>query len=164
MCESLTSRSDQWDYSHKFDFIHTRVTGGSWSSFEKEIVQQAFDALEPGGYFESQEFDSSLGCDDGTVNPQGALAHWMNDITVAAARVDRPTITGAIMKEAYERVGFVDVQQIMFKVPTNGWAKDEHLKEIGNMWETNLVSGLSGFSLSLFHKVFDRSPEEIEVS
>jgi hypothetical protein len=87
----------------------------------------------------------------------------MNDITMASARCERPTVIGASMKEIYERVGFVDVQQIVFKVPTNGWAKDGHLKEIGQMWERNLLSGLSGFSLSLFHRVFNRSPAEIEV-
>ncbi|KAF5127729.1 putative methyltransferase tdiE [Metarhizium anisopliae] len=156
--------SDPWDYSHKFDFIHTRVTGGCWASFEKQIVQQAFDALEPGGYFESQEVDSTLGCDDGTVNAGGALAQWLDDITRASTQCHRSLITGAIMKEAYERVGFVDVQEMIFKVPTNGWAKDAHLREIGKMWERNLLSGLSGFSLSLFHRVFNMSPEEIEVS
>ncbi|KJK84604.1 hypothetical protein H634G_00125 [Metarhizium anisopliae BRIP 53293] len=156
--------SDPWDYSHKFDFIHTRVTGGCWASFEKQIVQQAFDALEPGGYFESQEVDSTLGCDDGTVNAGGALAQWLDDITRASNQCHRSLITGAIMKEAYERVGFVDVQEMIFKVPTNGWAKDAHLREIGKMWERNLLSGLSGFSLSLFHRVFNMSPEEIEVS
>ncbi|TWU79173.1 hypothetical protein ED733_008885 [Metarhizium rileyi] len=136
--------SDPWDYSHKFDFIHTRVTSGCWASFEKQIVQQAFDALEPGAYFESQELDSSLG--------------------TAGTKCDRSMITGAIMKEACEEVGFVDVQEIMFKVPTNGWAKDGHLKEIGKMWEKNLLSGLSGFSLGLFHRTLNMSPEEVEVS
>ncbi|OAA42078.1 Peptidase M48 [Metarhizium rileyi] len=124
-----------------------------------QIVQQAFDALEPGAYFESQELDSSLGCDDGTVRVEGALARWLN------TKCDRSMITGAIiMKEAYEEVGFVDVQEIMFKVPTNGWAKDGHLKEIGKMWEKNLLSGLTGFSLGLFHRTLNMSPEEVENS
>ncbi|KAK2590759.1 hypothetical protein QQS21_011550 [Conoideocrella luteorostrata] len=156
--------SDSWDYSHKFDYIHTRVTGGCWMSYEKQIIQQAFDALEPGGYFESQEYDSSLGSDDGTLNLEGPLVKWFRDITIAGDRCNRPTITGHLMKEAYKRVGFVDVQEIMFKVPLNGWPKDEHLKEIGRMWEANLMSGLSGFSLSLFHRAFGRTPAETEVS
>jgi hypothetical protein len=88
----------------------------------------------------------------------------MHDITIASTKCDRPTNFGSTLKEIYERVGFVDVEQIMFKIPTNGWAKDGHLKEIGQMWERNLLSGLSGFSLSLFHRVFGRSPAEIEVS
>ena len=63
-------RSDPWEYSEKFDYVHTRAISGCWSSFEKEIAQQAFDALEPGGWFESQEWDSIIACDDGTLNPR----------------------------------------------------------------------------------------------
>lgn len=157
-------RSDSWDYPHKFDYIHTRVTGGCWSSFEEQVVQQAFEALEPGGYLESQEIDSSLGCDDGTLDQNGALMRWASDITTAGERCDRSTLVGQTLKEAYERVGFVDVQEIVFRIPVNGWPRDRHLREIGAMWEANLVSGLSGLSLSLFHRAFDRSPAETEVS
>lgn len=105
-----------------------------------------------------------MGSDDGTLPVDGAFVRWMNDITIASEKCNRPSITGALMKEAYERVGFVDVQQIIFKIPSNGWAKDEHLKEVGKLWERNLLSGVSGFSLSLFHRVFNRSPAEVEVS
>ncbi|OAA33538.1 hypothetical protein AAL_01003 [Moelleriella libera RCEF 2490] len=155
--------SDSWDYPHKFDYIHTRVTGGCWSSFEEQVVQQAFEALEPGGYLESQEIDSSLGCDDGTLDQNGALMRWASDITTAGERCDRSTLIGQTLKDAYERVGFVDVQEIVFRIPVNGWPRDRHLREIGAMWEANLVSGLSGLSLSLFHRAFDRSPAETEV-
>ncbi|KAG6249095.1 hypothetical protein E4U23_002458 [Claviceps purpurea] len=155
--------SDIWDYSHKFGYIHTRVTGGCWWSFEKQVAQQAFDALEPGGYLESQEYDFFIGCDDGTMNPDGPLAQWSRDITLAGERCHRPTTTGQFLKEAFQRIGFVDVQEIVYKIPLNGWPKDDHLKKIGRMWETNMLSGIGGFSLSLFHRVFQKSAAETEV-
>lgn len=160
----LIPRSDDWDYTQKFDYIHTRVTGGCWWSFEEQVIQQAFEALEPGGYLESQEYDFLVGCDDGTLDPEGPLAQWFRHITVAGERCNRSTTTGHSMKEAYERVGFVDVREVTFKIPMNGWPKDDHLKKIGRMWEINILSGLSGFSLSLFHRVFDKSAAETEVS
>ncbi|QUC16114.1 uncharacterized protein UV8b_00355 [Ustilaginoidea virens] len=156
--------SEPWEYSHKFDYIHTRGTGGCWSSFEKQVVQQAYDALEPGGYLESQEFDSSVSCDDGTLDPEGPLARWMGDITAAAEQCNRPTVMGPAMREAFQRVGFVDVREVMFKIPTNAWPKDEDLKELGRLWEANMTTGLSGFSLRLFSRAFARTPEETEVS
>jgi hypothetical protein len=63
----------------------------------------------------------------------------------------------------YERVGFVDVHECVYKVPLNGWAKDKKLEEIGNMMELNMQMGLSAFSLGLFNRVYGRTPEEIEV-
>ena len=127
------------------------------------MAQQAFDTLEPGGYFESQEFDAYLGCDDGTLDPEGPYARWVTDMRNAGQIVDRPLMTGVKLKEMYERVGFVDVQEVWFKIPSNGWAKDETLKEVGTIWEKNLVAGLSGLSLSLLNRAYDRSAAEIEV-
>ncbi|UNI20613.1 hypothetical protein JDV02_006683 [Purpureocillium takamizusanense] len=156
--------SDPWEYSNKFDYIHTRVTAGCWSSFESQIAQQAFDYLEPGGWFESQELDSTVACDDGTLDPDSALARWFQDIAAAGESLNRSSVVGASLKEMYQRVGFVDVQQRIFRLPINGWAKDEKLRELGQMWEKNILSGLSGFSYRLFNCVYGRSPAEIEVS
>ena len=89
---------------------------------------------------------------------------WTHELAVAGETCDRSIMVGATLKEVYERVGFVDVQQRIFKVPTNGWAKDERLKTIGRMWERNLLQGLSGFSFSLFSRVYNRTAAEIEVS
>ena len=76
---------------------------------------------------------------------------------------NRPTVISGQLREIYERVGFVDVEERIFKMPINGWPKDERLKEIGRMWEANFIQGLSGFSLSMFKRAYDRSPAEIEV-
>lgn len=68
------------------------------------------------------------------------------------------------VKRIYEEVGFVDVKERIYKVPINGWAKDEKLKEIGRMWERNLLQGLSGFSFHLFNRAFGQTAAQIEVS
>jgi len=88
---------------------------------------------------------------------------WFEEITAAGETLNRPSVVGALLRECYERVGFVDVQQRIFKLPVNGWAKDEKLKDLGQMWEKNLLTGLSGFSYRLFNSVYGRSPAEIEV-
>lgn len=158
-----TTRSQPWDYSHNFDYIHTRVTSGCWGSFKDEIAQQAFDYLSPGGWFESQEFDGIIGCDDGTLTEENPLAKWFNDITISSTILNRSVIVASRLKEYYLDVGFVDVHERIFKMPMNGWPKNERLKELGRMWERNFSQGLSAFSLALFNRAFDRSPEEIEV-
>ncbi|KYK60315.1 methyltransferase domain-containing protein [Drechmeria coniospora] len=164
VCFYVEDSSDPWEYSQKFDYIHTRITFGCWSSFEKQIAQQAFDLLEPGGWFESQETDSTILCDDGTMRADGPFSTWFHKITAAGEQCDRPTILGSTLKEIYERVGFVDVQERIFKMPTNAWAKDEMINKLGLMWERNLLQGLSGFSYSLFNRTYGWSAAQIEVS
>ncbi|PHH62450.1 hypothetical protein CDD81_7097 [Ophiocordyceps australis] len=155
--------SDPWEYSQKFDFIHTRATAGCWASFEKQIAEQAFCTLEPGGWFESQEMDSVVASDDATLDPHGPLATWFRDLTEAGEKSDRSFVVGAHLRQIYERVGFVDIQEHVFKMPLSAWPKDERLKDIGRLWERNILQGLSGFSFRLFNRVFKRSAAEIEV-
>lgn len=156
--------SQPWDYTDKFDYIHTRITAGCWSSFQEQVAEQAFESLSPGGYFESQEYDAIVACDDETLDPEGPLARWFHDLRVASDAMDRPVVLAATLRKTYEEVGFVDIQERIFKMPMNGWPKDERLKELGRMWERNFLTGLSGFSFTLFNRVFGRTPAQIEVS
>lgn len=161
--EQLFPRSEPWEFSQKYDYIHTRVTSACWQSFEEQIAKQAFENLQPGGWFESQEYDSVISCDDDTLPQNSALVRWFHDMAVAGDICDRPTVMAHKLREVYERVGFVDVQEQIFKMPTNGWAKDERLKDIGRMWERNFMSGLAGFSFSMFNRAYNRTPEQVEV-
>lgn len=156
-------RSEPWDYSEPFDYIHTRTTGACWESFETQIAQQAFDTLTPGGWFESQELYPVPHCDDGTLKPDSALGLWFRDFLNAAAQAQRPLTEACNLRSIYERVGFVNVHERVYKVPLNGWAKDAKLKEVGNMMEMNMQMGLSAFSLGLFNRIYGQTPEQIEV-
>ncbi|KAH7149444.1 S-adenosyl-L-methionine-dependent methyltransferase [Dactylonectria estremocensis] len=156
--------SQPWDYTEKLDYIHTRTTAGCWSDFKEQVAQQAFDSLNPGGYFESQEYDAFVTCDDGTLNPDGPLATWFSDLRLASDIMDRPVVLAVLLRKTYEEVGFVDIKERIFKMPMNGWPKDESLKEIGRMWERNFLTGLSGFSFTLFNRAFGRTPAQTEVS
>ncbi|KAF7559569.1 hypothetical protein G7046_g4588 [Stylonectria norvegica] len=156
--------SQPWDYTEKFNYIHTRVTAGCWSNFQEQIARQAFKSLAPGGYFESQEFDGIVASDDDTLKDDMPLARWFRDLREASYITDRPVVMATKLREAYEAVGFVDIQERVFKMPINGWPKDERLKELGRMWERNMVQGLSGFSFHLFNRAFGKTPAQIEVS
>lgn len=98
------------------------------------------------------------------MNPGGPTVTWVNDLRVASEKLQRPAVMASDLKDMYERIGFVDVQQLVLRMPINGWARDSRLKEIGWMWSTNLINGLAGFSYQLLNRVFDRTPAEIEVS
>jgi metalloendopeptidase OMA1, mitochondrial len=102
--------------------------------------------------------------DDESLPLNGPLATWFREINEASELMGRPTSVAAHVREAYVQAGFVDVQERIFKMPMNGWPKDERLKELGRMWERNFLMGLSGFSFALFNRVYERTPAQIEVS
>ena len=146
-----------------FDYIHTRVLLGSFTDF-REIIQRAFFYTKPGGYMESQEFMSKPYCDDGTMSPDWPFLEWTRYLDDAAVEAERPLRIANKLKNWYEEAGFVDVQEMVFKLPVNAWPKDKHLKALGSMSEDNWLTGLSGFSMAYFSRVLHWSKDEIEVS
>ncbi|KAK4156279.1 hypothetical protein C8A00DRAFT_30874 [Chaetomidium leptoderma] len=156
--------SDDWDYPAEFDFIHTRVTIGCWSDMKRQIIQRAFDHLQPGGWLECQEIPAAIGCDDGTMSPDYAWHRWATELDTVSRLADRQVNTGPHLASWMREVGFVDVHEMVFKIPMNGWPKETRLKHVGMMWQRTLLEGLSGFSLSLFCRYLGKTVEEIEMS
>ncbi|KAK4226499.1 hypothetical protein QBC38DRAFT_366292 [Podospora fimiseda] len=148
----------------QFDLIHTRITISCWSDMKTQIIQSAFDHLKPGGYLECHEIPGMPYCDDGTMPPDYGWLRWAQELYHTSALANRQSDIGPDLKRWMEEVGFVDVKEVIYKIPFNGWPKDTKLKSVGMMWQRNLLDGVSGFTLSLFSKFLDKTVEEIEVS
>ncbi|KAL2115787.1 hypothetical protein VTJ04DRAFT_10042 [Mycothermus thermophilus] len=160
---------DDWDYPPDFDFIHTRMTIGCWSDMRQQIIKRAFDHLRPGGWLECQEMPVGMVCDDDSLEQATRAGHpfvrWEQEFnTVSSQFANRQTTIGPELKQWMEEAGFVDVKEVVFKIPINGWPKDPRLKHIGMLWQKNLLEGMSGFSLGLFHRFLGKSVEEIELA
>ena len=151
------------DYPAKFDFIHTRVTLGCWSDMKNEIIQRSFDHLQPGGWLECQEIPAPVMCDDGTLPEDFGWLRWVRDFRAGGQVANRQVDLGPQLTGWMHEVGFVDIHEMTFKIPINGWPKEMRLKHIGMMWQRNLLEGLSGFSLGMFNQL-GKTVEEIEVS
>lgn len=91
------------------------------------------------------------------------MCTWFQEMRDACDKLDRPATLGASLKEIFERVGFVDVEQLVFRLPLNAWPRDERLKDLGWMWGQNFSQGLNGFSTLLMNRAYGRTQDEIEV-
>jgi hypothetical protein len=140
------------------------MTISCWSDMKTQIIQRAFDHLRPGGWLECQEAPATIDCDDGTMPDDYAWLRWSLDFQAVSRLANRQSEVGPYLKDWMREVGFVDVQEVTFKLPLNGWPKDPRLKHIGMLWQRNLLEGVSAFSLGMFHRFMGKSVEEIEVS
>ncbi|KAJ5525466.1 hypothetical protein N7494_012116 [Penicillium frequentans] len=169
LVDDATEEEWLWDADH-FDFIHVAHMSGAIASF-KQVLQQSFKHLKPGGYIECQETDPKPRCDDGTMppeNPDGfstyALHDWF-DLNMRSSQEVEPCRQFRIahrLEKWMKEVGFVDVEQRKFKVPTNNWPTDERLKVIGEWSKKNWLEALSGWSYKPFLALGWSKPE-IEV-
>jgi hypothetical protein len=46
-----------------------------------------------------------------------------------------------------EEIGFEDVVELNFYMPTNPWAKGKYFKQVGALLEENYIKGIEGMSL-----------------
>lgn len=157
---------DPWNWygeNDQLDYIHTRLTLGCWENLKDDILQKSFDQLAPGGYFEAQELLSSILCDDGTMQPDYELKVHVDDLEDATATIGRPLRTADQWKQAMRDVGFVDVQEVAYKMPINGWAKNLKYKQLGKMWEHNWLDCIHALSVGPLHRVRGLNDKQIQM-
>ncbi|EAS27293.3 TAM domain methyltransferase [Coccidioides immitis RS] len=150
-----------WTFPHKFDFIHGRMLAGSSPSFP-QLFQQAYDALEPGGWFEMQDFAFPVRSDDGTME-NTPYEQLNNYLVKALKKLGRDGGLAAEYKDMMKRTGFVNVVEIPYKWPQNRWPKDPHYKELGEWNMVNTLDGLYAASARLCVQVLGMSTADLEV-
>lgn len=128
-----------------------------------QIIKQAFEKLNPGGWLECQEPDVSLKCDDGTMSDDHALGEWYSELKRISELANKPVGNSPLLKGWFEDAGFVDVQEKIIKLPTCAWAKDRNLKEVGWWMENMMAEHVAGLSRAYQSRVAGISVEEHEV-
>lgn len=161
----IMDADEPWDFSTKFDLIHTRLMNGfsiqSWPHF----YEQAFLSAKPGAWVENQEFDLNFTSDDGTMPPHGAVRRWM-DLWNEGIRILSPRLTGRCYPEQMMRqmrdAGFVNVSVRPYKMPIGVWPKDRNLRQAGLYCMVGMVEGVSGLSQRVFTRGLGQTIEEME--
>ena len=151
-------------FEERFDFVHTRLMNGfsikSWAFF----YEQAFAALQPGGWCENQEFEVVFGCDDGTLPADSACVRWAD---LWNQGISKFGLTGRcypqVMKEQMEAAGFINVTTRFYRMPIGAWPKDKALRKSGLFNVIGLLDGLSGLSQRVFTRGLEWTIEEMEV-
>lgn len=119
--------------------------------------------LKPGGWLEFHCIVGLLQCDDGTLLEKSTFQKWSNLLGDACAKFGTPIDDPTRWAAMFDKSGFDNVTQEVFKVPCGPWAKDKRLKLIG-MWEHyNLMNHLEGLTMRLFQKGLGWSEDEIRV-
>ena len=150
---------EPWVFKEKFDFIHTRQLHCVVE--EKNLFRQAFENLKPGGWLEMQELAHPIRNDDGTLTPEHTIYKWSHLLLEATRRIgsscDNPTKYAEWMRDA----GFVNVQEVIYKWPSNTWPKDKKHKTLG-LWNlANLLDGVEGFTMAMFTRILEWRPQAV---
>lgn len=164
MYSELEDCTQDWSFdSNTYDYIHMRYLNGSivdWLA----LFREAYRTLRPGGYIESCEASARTSCDDDTLDPNSATHRWSEIFLEFGRKTGRSFILSEDhgFKKVMEEAGFVDVKEHPFKMPTSGWPKDPHLREIGDYVNLSVEADGAGYVLFLTN-VLGWSREEVEL-
>ncbi|KAK2871771.1 hypothetical protein FQN49_002853 [Arthroderma sp. PD_2] len=180
-----------WTYpQNHFDFIHVREMFGCIPDWD-EFFQQCFQCMKPGAYIEIVEHSVEPTSDDGTVGPKHFYTLWGKTVVEAGAAFGKSFTIWKESKERLKRAGFVDVVEVEYKWPMNGfvcfllpqgpgclsyqnrdsvangwkfrWSRDPKLRELGRWNQVRLHGGVEGYMLRLLTVSLQWPYEEAQV-
>lgn len=107
-----------WTYEpDSFDYIHIRWLVGAIPDWYA-LFREAYQALKPGGYLESQESSCMITSDDGTVKDGSPLDQWSKVFSEAGKKTGRTfnVIEDDLQRKAMEAAGFEITYETDIKV------------------------------------------------
>ena len=156
----IDDAEDEWVFSKTFDFIHWRAMMTCFSD-PRSVIEQAYKQCAPGGYLELQDGVFPLHCRDDTLAGT-ALDSWSKRCLEAGIKIGRPWNNTVNYKRWMEEIGFEDVKEKIYEIPTNTWARGMKAKELGVWFNADLIESISA-SKVLFIKMLGWAPEAVEV-
>ncbi|KAJ5587023.1 methyltransferase [Penicillium hispanicum] len=151
-----------WSYSQPFDYIHGRELEGCIRDHDR-LFQQAYDNLKPKGWFEMATMSVMSSSDDDTHKKATWLQKSVEHMHESAKLFGKELRTVPSWKKRLEQTGFVNVQQLVLKLPQSPWPKDPKLKELGKYHQINMLEAVPPYCYALFTRVLGWKREEIEV-
>ncbi|OJJ42513.1 hypothetical protein ASPZODRAFT_1313209 [Penicilliopsis zonata CBS 506.65] len=152
-----------WEYNHPFDYIHGRELAGSIKDINR-LANQAFNNLQPGGYFELDAISLDVFADDDSLKEKGPFTVQMCQLIGEAQKKFGKSMQDLdTWPDALKAAGFIDVISKEIKIPLSPWAKDKKQKEIGRYMSAAFVQGLNSYLPGILTTVLGWLPLETTV-
>ena len=110
-----------WPYApSSFDFIHGREFLLAIRNWER-LIQQAYNHLKPGAYFELSGTYPHPASDDNTLPENSAYVEFGDTMRRIADILGTPIDAPVRWRAQMEAAGFEDVHETIYKLPSSPW-------------------------------------------
>lgn len=133
------------------DLVHMRMMVSALTDFPG-FMTTAKKYLKPGvGWLELHDVDPRPKSDDDTIPHRWPFSEWEKMMSRGAKKVNpKNSIHGAPkLRQWMTEAGYVDVREVIHKMPLGSWPKNKELKQLGRAYINVLVDGLPGFSYKI---------------
>jgi hypothetical protein len=91
--------------------------------------------------------------DDDSMGPEHFYHEWGKTVIEMGQKFGKSFTIWEESAERMRKAGFVEVVEVRYKWPMNGWPKEETMKNIGRWNQLRLMDGVEGFMLRLLTQV-----------
>lgn len=153
-----------WERPHaSFDLVYARCLFGSLTDYAQFLITSR-KYLKPGkGWMECCELNPQPFCDDSTMTPEWTFAKWESWLDYGTNRAGRPVRVAEKLKQWMIDAGYVDVHEVVGKIPIGSWPAKKTLKAIGREWSHLVAETLAAASYQIFSRELNMTREQIEV-
>lgn len=100
-------------------------------------------------------------------NDQGPVSHslkiWADEVLGAMDRAGRPMrLDPGLAKQTLASTGFVDIEEVVIRVPVNGAYRDLHQVDIGRWFNLGVHKGLMALTLAPLTRFMGRNPNDVK--
>jgi hypothetical protein len=128
-----------------------------------KLIRQSFEHLKPGGYLQLAGSVPPFTSDDDALPPNSAY------VEIAQIYFDMGDKIGTSGKEPLRwkdyliSAGFTDVVEMVLKIHTNTWPRDERMKQIGAFELLHFREGISNIFARGYTQILGGDPAYFEV-
>ena len=159
----LDDVEDDWAFQRdSFDFIYAREFLTAIRDWNR-LIKQSFDHLKPGGWLELSCTIPEIHSDDNSIPKDSAYVEAGRIFVEMARKMGSPLDAPRLWKEQVQHNGFVDVEEVIYKLPMGPWPKDKRLKEIGAVERKMILEGFEAYLLRGYTQVLGGDPNTLQV-
>jgi hypothetical protein len=111
------------------------------------------------GHLEQVEIDLRPRCDDGPIPEK--LQQWYGWLEDATTRGSKSIAYIPQTTEILRAQGFVDVEEVVIRLPINTWPANPGEKEVGRWYNLGLCEGLEALSLGPLTRVYKWPADDV---
>ncbi|KAJ4323296.1 hypothetical protein N0V84_004426 [Fusarium piperis] len=157
--------NQEWTFdASRFDFIHMRALVGGIRDW-KHVFDEAFRCAVEDGIVESHEQSFMLKSDNGIIDTESALGKMGNLFKEAGEKTGYSftVVDDGAQRKLMEEAGFVDVKEVVKRVPISREPKDPELEKVGQFTHTAWHRDAEGYLIYLATQVFEWTIEKVYV-
>jgi SAM-dependent methyltransferase len=159
----LDDVEEDWSFrKESFDFIYARELRMAIRDWNR-LIRQSYEHLKPGGWLELSATIADVRTDDDSIPKDSACIEASRIYSEMGVKMGAPAEAPRSWTEQVECNGFVDVKEVVYKLPIGPWPRDKKLKEIGAVERMMLFEGFEAYMLRGYTRVLGGDPKTLAV-